>query len=118
MTERPSFADDEKIGEIVSKVNGMQVKNMAHLAELLHNATLEPDCEEIVIDFYRTKALERAYLVFDKAEAMATAPEILELNMVPSWCSPHLLPKQASEPEPESEPESESESEPEPAATP
>eukprot|EP01047_Picozoa_sp_COSAG01_P056546 COSAG01_NODE_6426_length_3674_cov_1.718042_1_plen_187_part_00 len=106
---------DDYIGSKLSKLNGIDVKDLAHLVELM--LALPPE-GDLVIDFAEKHEVEggklvesdaRTHVVFDIAELKANEAAILTADKVPCWCSPELLPKleaalegqSAEEPEPE-----------------
>merc|ERR1711957_618951 len=81
---------DRMIGEIVDKVNGTEVKNMKHLASLISAV----ESGALQIDFKaRTGLTMHKYIVFDVGEVKACEIAILDINKIPQWCSPQLVPR-------------------------
>jgi len=79
---------DRMVGHVVFKVNGIEVKNMKHLAKLV----AEVQGELLEIDFKVAKvASTRQYVVFEVAPLKANMKDILAINKIHSWCSPDLL---------------------------
>jgi S1-C subfamily serine protease len=86
-------------GERLLCVNGVAVKNMRHLVELLHPSKLEASTRETLeLDFGFDERREerRQFVVFETKEILATTSEILRQNKIPQWCSPDLLPPGSS----------------------
>lgn len=73
-------------GKVASKVNGIEIKNMKHLAQLFSGIQEG----EVTIDF-KVPRNSRHHLVFDAAEANECNGEILASNKINHWCSPELL---------------------------
>lgn len=90
-------------GERLLAVNNEVVRNMRHLAQLLHPARLEK-IPSLELDFGSDKPgrdEKRQFVVFDTKEVLATMGEILKQNKIPLWCTAALL----DEPSPNEEPE-------------
>mmetsp|Transcript_96497 Transcript_96497/g.191197 ORF Transcript_96497/g.191197 Transcript_96497/m.191197 type:complete len:537 (+) Transcript_96497:166-1776(+) len=73
-------------GKIASKINGIDVKNMRHLAKLCS----EVQEGEVTIDF-KVQGDTRQHVVFDATEVKECNDEILAANKINHWCSPELL---------------------------
>lgn len=83
-------------GERLLAVNGVAVRNMRHLAELLCPDRLEAEASETLeLDFGFDDRREerRQFVVFERREVLTNTAEILRQNKIPMWCSPELLPK-------------------------
>jgi len=73
-------------GEVASKVNGIDIKNMKHLAQLFSGIQEG----EVTIDF-KVPRNATQHIVFDAAKAIECNVEILASNKINHWCSPELL---------------------------
>merc|ERR1712137_207713 len=73
-------------GKVASKMNGIDIKNMKHLAKLCS----EVQEGEVTIDF-KVQGNTRQHLVFDAVEVKECNDEILASNKINHWCSPELL---------------------------
>merc|ERR1711953_1463433 len=73
------------VSKIVQKINGTEVKDMKHLANLISGQ----EAGTLIIDFKVPKG--RQFIVFDMAEIRASEEEILKANSIPHWCTPSLL---------------------------
>jgi len=76
---------DDKFGCTVSHVNGVAVKNLRHLVEILRDAT-DPFVE------FRFADRRAEVLVFRRSEIVAATEEILADNGIRQQCSEDLLP--------------------------
>jgi S1-C subfamily serine protease len=74
----------DPVGDVVDSINGTHVKNLAHLVELLRDAS----GEFIVIEF---EGRGGETLVFRRQEMLAGTDEILSTNGVRSQGSPEML---------------------------
>jgi len=84
-------------GERLLAVNGVAVRNMRHLVELLEPSTIEAvETIELDFGFDERRDERRQFVVFETKEILATTSEILRQNKMPSWCSPELLPTAGS----------------------
>lgn len=79
-------------GERLLAVNGEFIRNMRHLAQLLHPSRLE-QFPTLELDFGSDDRRDerRQFVVFDTAEVLATMSEILKQNKIPLWCTASLL---------------------------
>jgi len=84
-------------GERLLAVNGVAVRNMRHLVELLEPSRLEAvETLELDFGFDERREERRQFVVFETKEVLATTAEILRQNKIPTWCSPDLLRPAAS----------------------
>jgi hypothetical protein len=70
--------------KVVDSVNGIRIKNLAHLVTVLRDAR-----EEFIVIEYATRSAET--MIFPRAEAMAATEEILTDNGIRAQGSAELL---------------------------
>jgi len=79
-------------GERLLAVNGVVIRNMRHLVELLSPENLEAtETLELDFGFDDRREERRQFVVFDSREISRTTQDILRQNKIPHWCSPELL---------------------------
>jgi len=79
-------------GERLLAVNGIAVRSMRHLVELLSPERLQAtEFVELDFGFEERRNERRQFVVFETKEVLATTAEILKQNKIPMWCSAELL---------------------------
>jgi S1-C subfamily serine protease len=92
LPHRSNVSYERMTGKIVSKVNGVEVKNMRHLVSLISKI----DSGLIIVDFKsQPEDRCRSHVVFDVGSMRSSESEILTLNKIAQWCSPELMPSDA-----------------------
>ena len=83
-THKVGRGDDDPYTEAVSEVNGVRIRNLKHLVEVLR------DSKGPFVEFsFHGQHVDK--IVFDRKEVLAATEQILNDNGIRQQCSPDLL---------------------------
>jgi len=74
------------VGLRLQKINGVKVRNMAHLVEVVTpfiNATMDPPASHVVLSFFNLPG----FAVFDTSKLRSATPKIQRQHKIPNWTS-------------------------------